>query len=295
MPRRLSRSQSPILDPRAPPALPSRQHAISTLNGMSAAQIVFAVIGACVAAAGLVWTVTWAVRSWRKSGPEVVAEVGQGQVDDRGILRLHFRSGDSKIMRLNDRWDRRENVNEQLPRSPRKKRRGKKPQVTPTATKRIETPVNAIFVHNRGRSAVTVRRCFYYADLKVTGFEFEPQPSSSAWGDHLSKRLDQGEEIILVHEKVGMRVLWNAVMRDHGVKQCVYSVVLELGNGEQIFADPPILIGADMTDEEFEEALKKIGRLERREVLEPAPSTRSYSAGVTVTGGTGGTLCGVSG
>lgn len=120
---------------------------------------------------------------------------------------------------------------------------------------------------------MTVRRCFYYADLKVTGFEFEPQPSSSAWGDHLSKRLDQGEEIILVHEKVGMRVLWNAVMRDHGVKQCVYSVVLELGNGERIFADPPILIGADMTDEEFEKALKKIGRLERREVLKPAPST----------------------
>jgi hypothetical protein len=28
-----------------------------------------------------------------------------------------------------------------------------------------------------------------------------------------------------------------------------------------------------MTDEEFEEALKKIGRLERREVLEPAPLT----------------------
>ena len=100
MPRRLSRSRSPILDPRAPPALPSRQHAISTLNGMSAVQIVFAIIGACVAAAGLVWTVTWAVRSWRKSGPEVVAEVGQGQVDDRGILRVHFRSGDSKIMRL---------------------------------------------------------------------------------------------------------------------------------------------------------------------------------------------------
>src|SRR5438270_5288388 len=110
MPRRLSRSQSPILDPRAPPALPSRQHALSTLNGMSAAQLVFAIIGACVAAAGLVWTVTWAVRSWRKSGPEVVAEVGQGQVVDRGILRVLFRSGDLKICRLNVSWDWRENV-----------------------------------------------------------------------------------------------------------------------------------------------------------------------------------------
>lgn len=173
---------------------------------MSAAQIVFAVIGVCVAAAGLVWTVTWAVRSWRKSGPEVVAEVGQGQVDDQGILRVHFCSGDSKIMRLNDPWDRRENVNEQPPRFPSKKRQGKKLQLALTATKGIETPVNATFVRNRRRAAVTVRRCFYYADLKVTGFEFEPQPASSAWGDHLPKRLDQGEEIILVHERVGMRI-----------------------------------------------------------------------------------------
>jgi hypothetical protein len=205
---------------------------------MTTGQVTFAILAACLTVAGI----AWAMISWRLTGSEVVAMIGQGEVDNTGILRVRFMSGESKITRLADPWDLRRRQEKQAVR--RKGRKSKPATWDPT-------PVNAVFVRNRGRTAVTIQRCLYFADLEVTGFRFEPQPASSPWGDHLPKRLDPGEEAILVHEKIGMRVLWNKVMKDHGVAQTVYGVVLELGNGREVFADPPIVVRADMADEEL--------------------------------------------
>lgn len=224
---------------------------------MTGWQVAFSILAAALTATGI----AWAVISWRKSGPDVTAEIGRGEVDRHtGVLRVQFMSGEKKITRLTDPFGLRDKQGQ----ATCKKGRRKGP---PDGWDPV--PVNAIFVRNRGRAAVTVQRCTYAADLRVTGFRFEPQPEASPWGDHLPARLDPGEEIILIHEQVGMRLLWNVVMKDHGVAQTVYGVVLELGNGKEVFTDPPIVVRIDMTEEELAEVAAQGGRVKRIHIVDP--------------------------
>jgi hypothetical protein len=193
--------------------------------------------------------------------------VGQGYVDEHGALVVYLMNGNSKVMRVADPWGRRDQRG--------KKRTGKKAQRSHEAPPDVGTyraiPVHVVFVRNRGRAAVTVQRCRYTANLEVTGFTFEPQPGRSPWGDLLPKRLDPGEEIVLLHEKVEMAVFLNAVLKDHGVAETTWSIVLELGDGEEVWAKPSIVTTVGMTDDELEQAFegRRGRRLERIEILRP--------------------------
>lgn len=51
-------------------------------------------------------------------------------------------------------------------------------------------------------------------------------------------------------------------MRDHEVFQTVYGVYLELGNGTEIYAGPPILTRANMNEEEYQETSNRLHREE---------------------------------
>jgi hypothetical protein len=48
-----------------------------------------------------------------------------------------------------------------------------------------------------------------------------------------------------------MRVFLNGVMRDHGVAQMLMLPVVTLGTGHEVSANIPLVIKADMTDDEF--------------------------------------------
>jgi hypothetical protein len=129
---------------------------------MSGAQLTFAIIGSTLTLAGLVWGIAWAVRSFRKSGAEVSAELGQGYVEEHGTLHVYFRDGRSKITRIDgDPWDRRK--------KPEKTPARKKNRKAPGAPDLVHDwmPVNAIFVRNSGQSAVTVSRCYYTVELSL--------------------------------------------------------------------------------------------------------------------------------
>lgn len=39
----------------------------------------------------------WAIFTWRRSGPDIRAELGVGQVDGDGILSVYFASGENRI------------------------------------------------------------------------------------------------------------------------------------------------------------------------------------------------------
>ncbi|MGH7928476.1 MAG: hypothetical protein ACREQV_11845, partial [Candidatus Binatia bacterium] len=86
-------------------------------------------------------------------------------------------------------------------------------------------PVNAVFIHNRGRSPVTVSRCHYESRF----FTFEPQPGASLWGHHLPKRLDIGEDAVLVHEYESMKAYLNKVMFDFGEEGWCFYGGVDLG------------------------------------------------------------------
>jgi hypothetical protein len=108
-------------------------------------------------------------RSGRKFSSKVTADLGAGQLDRDGVLCVEFASGKTDVMRLQELGD-------------------TKTQADRGASKKTEdgpefSPVNAIFVHNRGSSAVTVSRCHYVSDFGGVGFKFEPQPAVSPRGD----------------------------------------------------------------------------------------------------------------
>lgn len=64
--------------------------------------------------------------------------------------------------------------------------------------------MNAVFVRNHGRAAITVTRCLYVVDLSPAKvFKFEPQPHASPWGDLLPKRVEAGHAVVLLHDKEG--------------------------------------------------------------------------------------------
>lgn len=213
---------------------------------MSKLQIVFAILSAVLAAGGI----TWAVVSWRRSGPKVTAELGVGEVSNHGDARVEFASGRSQVLRLDDPWG----LRDKPVKKPRRK--GTKPTLPETTW----ISCNAIFVRNSGRAPVTVRRCRYIGSLGEVNFTFEPQPESSPWGDLLPKRLEAGDEAILVHEKVQMRGFLHGVLRDHGVAATVFVITLTLGDGRDVFVDSAMRVQADMTDEEFAKVAPWISR-----------------------------------
>lgn len=71
-------------------------------------------------------------------------------------------------------------------------------------------------------------------------------------GDRLPKRLEPGEEAILVHELLMMRVFLNHVLRDQGATTGLFLAVLSLGHGAEIAAPPAMEIRVDMTKENIE-------------------------------------------
>lgn len=111
-------------------------------------------------------------------------------------------------------------------------------------------PVNAIFVRNRGGTAVTLSRCHYVSDLGGAGFRFEPQPGASPRGDHLPKRPEPGEDAILLHDLAPMRAFLNQVLRDHEIDAALFEVVLTLGIGLEVVAAPAMRDRADMSEED---------------------------------------------
>lgn len=233
--------------------------AAHTLGPMSKGQMLtFAILGAALTFAGLAWGILWAIRTWRKAGAEVSAELGQGSVDEHGNLHVFFMDGRSTIFRVDgDPWKRREKA------LGRARSRGKKRTAAARSqglSKLERQAVNVVIARNSGRAAITVTRCFYLLELAEFTFRGAPPPSISPWGDLLPKRIEAGEEIILLHDK---KVTWevqNVVMRDHGVFQTIYGVYLELGDGRMVFARPPIMTQATMTDDEYAEVEKRVQR-----------------------------------
>lgn len=136
-------------------------------------------------------------RSSRRFKSKVSAELARGYLSRDGVLHVEFISGKSDVIGLAK--------NEEA--SSERKKSNKKPQDTGKKTREglKFTPVNVIFIRNQGRNPVTVTRCHYLGELGDRGFRFEPQPASSPGGDRLPKRLEPGEEAILVHELVMMR------------------------------------------------------------------------------------------
>lgn len=198
-----------------------------------------------VAAVVAVAAVTLQVRSGRNDS-KVTAELAPGQIDQMGVLRVEFASGKTDVLALS---------------KPGKVRASEKLGSGKNAKAKLEfSPVNVIFIRNLGHSPVTVSRCHYISDLGGAGFRFEPQPAASKRGDHLPIRLNPGEDAVLVHEFVAMRVFLNHVLRDHEVDAAVFNVVLTLGDGNEISASPAMLIQADMSMQELATAPHKLVR-----------------------------------
>jgi hypothetical protein len=192
------------------------------------------VAGVAVAAVAMVAQ----ARSGRRTSSKVTAELGHGQLDqEEGVLCVEFASGKIDVMTLPKPGKARPSAD----RKPRKKARHS-PEFS---------PVNAIFIRNHGRTTVTVSRCHYESDLGGVGFRFEPQPAVSPRGDHLPKRLDPGEDAILVHDLATMRIFLNRVLRDHEVDAAVFEVVLTLGHGVEVVASPCMRVQADMSEHEM--------------------------------------------
>src|SRR5437660_1239201 len=113
---------------------------------MSRDQLTFAIIGTALTLAGLVWTITWAVRSWRRAGAEVHAELGQGDVDEHGMLHVFFQDGTSKILRVEgDPWERRKKAKTSEKASSKRKAKSKTGVKRDSPPKGELQPVNAIF------------------------------------------------------------------------------------------------------------------------------------------------------
>jgi len=128
-------------------------------------------------------------RSGHKTSPKVIAELGAGQLDQDGVLFVEFASGKTDVMTLRKPGEAKADV--------RGNNSGKRAQQDPAFR-----PVNAIFVRNQGSAPVTVSRCHYISELGGLGFRFEPQPKVSARDDLLPRRLEPGEDAVLLHDLV---------------------------------------------------------------------------------------------
>ncbi|WP_326550609.1 hypothetical protein [Micromonospora sp. NBC_01813] len=225
---------------------------------MPKGQVVFAIITAILGAAGLAWTIIWALRSWRQSGPMVAVQMAVGDVyDEQDQLVVDFKTGSKRAMRV-------EKTHPEV--KPKRRWKGE-----PDPRHNSRQPVNAIFVQNRGRAAVTIRRCEYLSPMGSAGLSFEPQPAAIVWGNLLPKRLEPGDEAIIVHERTQMNVFLEGVMRDHGVRRTLLLAVITLGSGHEISADTPLVIQADMSDAQFAELRKNFTKEHREGTIDPFP------------------------
>lgn len=199
------------------------------------------------------------VRSKRKVRPRVTAELGIGQLDQTGDLFVKFASGKSTVMTLPEREEAEVLTGEQ----PDKE-----------APNELEFgPVNVIHIHNQGYADVTVSRCQYISDLGGVDFIFEPQSGASTRGDLLPKRLVSGDEAILVHNLVSMRVFLNHVLVDHEMDCATFDIVLILGNGEEVTLPTSMHAQVDMSEQEVEASAFKLTRHELPEQPEFAGLT----------------------
>jgi hypothetical protein len=197
-------------------------------------------VGSAAGVAGVAVAVVATVvqaRSDRNAGPKVTAELGAGQLAHDGVLCVEFASGNTDVMRLPAPGSAKTSMNE-----------------TPGKEDFHDleyTPVNAIFVCNQGRTAVTVSRCHYVSGLGGMGFRFEPQPAASPRGNHLPKRLRPGEDAVLLHDWATMRAFLNWVLRDYQVDAAVFEAVLTLGDGSEVAVSPALQVRTDMTEQEL--------------------------------------------
>jgi len=216
------------------------------MDAMTIAQVMSLAVMLVLGLASL----AWGIFSWRRSGSKIEIELGFGEVDEEGLLSVYFASGEENII--------------QLPKSPqpngdvigkRSKRkskksapRSKKPKPGVDAFSLPDRgPVNVIFIHNKGPSSITASRCHYKSNF----FIFEAQPGASQWGHHLPKKLDVGEDAILVHDYEMMKAFLNKVMYDQRVEIGIFVVVLTLGNGSKVKAKTRMSIHASMGEEEL--------------------------------------------
>ena len=217
------------------------------------AALAWTVVGSTAGVAGVAAAVVATVmqaRSGHKTGPKVTAELGAGQLDQDGVLFVEFASGKTDVMTLPKPGEAKADTG--------RMKAGKKARQSPAFS-----PANAIFVHNQGGAPVTVSRCHYISDLDGLGFRFEPQPKVPARGDLLPRRLEPGENAVLLHDLVTMRVFLNGVLRDHGVDAAEFEAVLTLGDGDEVAASPAMRFRADMTEQEL---AAFDGRLTRQEI-----------------------------
>jgi hypothetical protein len=204
------------------------------------ATLAWTVVGSAAGVAGVAVAVVATVaqgRSDGNTGPEVTAELGAGQLAQDGVLCVEFASGKTDVMTLPKPGSAKTDMNE----TPGKE----------DMHGLEHTPVNAIFVRNRGRTPATISRCHYVSGLGGVGFRFEPQPAASPRGDHLPKRLGPGEDAVLLHDWVTMRAFLNRVLRDYEVDVAVFEAVLTLGDGREVAISPSLQVRADMTEEEL--------------------------------------------
>ena len=218
---------------------------------MSTLQAVTIAIPAAVGVA----TLTWSVISWRRTGSKIEAELAVGQIDYKdGFLSVEFPSGESSIMRVPNPHG--ERISTRVTK-PNKRRNKKLRNKLIIGSEYTFEPVHVIFARNKGRTAVTISRCEYLGGLgEEIGFQFEPQPSVSSFGHNLPKRLDPGEDAILIHDYKTMKAFLNEVMKDNNVDAAFFLPLLILGDGREVPALPGFQIhaaaGPDVTDVEYE-------------------------------------------
>lgn len=216
------------------------------------ATLVWTVVGSGAAVAGVAVAVVVAVaqsRSGRTISSKVTADLACGQLAQDGVLYVKYASVKTDVIMVPKPGKARTSA-------------GRKPGKKTQRNSEFK-PVNAIFVRNQGRAAVTVSRCHYVSDLGGVGFRFEPQPAASPRGDHLPKRLEPGEDAVFLHDLAPMRAFLNQVLRDHGVHDAQFGVMLTLGHGLEVVAHPSMQVQANMSDQEVAATGT---RLERQEI-----------------------------
>jgi hypothetical protein len=215
------------------------------------ASLAWTVVGSVAGVSGVGVAIVATViqsRSRRTARPEVTAELAQGQLAEDGVLCVEFESGEMNVIMVPKPGETKTSVDRK-----RKKNAERNPE---------SKPVNAIFICNHGQTPITLSRCHYVADLNGTGFKFEPQPAASPRGDQLPKRLEPGEDALVIHEFVAMPIFLKQVLRDHGVDQADFEVVLTLGHGVEVTASSSIRVHADISEEELAAAGTRLVRQE---------------------------------
>jgi hypothetical protein len=240
-------------------------HAVISLYAKPVdASLVWTVVGSVAGVAGVGVAIVAIViqsRSGQSARLEVTAQVAQGQLAEDGVLSVEFESGEMNVIMVPKPGETKTSIDQ---------KRKKKAERNPASK-----PVNAIFICNQGPAPITLSRCHYVANLNGTGFKFEPQPAASPRGDQFPKRLEPGEDALIIHEFVAMPIFLNRVLRDHGVDQADFAVVLTLGHGVEVAASPSIRVHADMSKEELAAAGT---RLVRQEIdIHPSFATSAHS------------------